>query len=54
MTEKARRSFIQSTMGLGATALTTLAVGTQANKRGAKFLKRRPDVETQCAKTVGG
>ena len=35
MTEKARRSFIQSTMGLGATALTTLAVGTHTNNANA-------------------
>jgi fumarylpyruvate hydrolase len=35
MTEKARRSFIQSTMGLGATALTTLAVGAHANNANA-------------------
>jgi len=35
MTEKARRSFIKSSWGLGATALTTLAVGTQANHANA-------------------
>ena len=35
MTEKARRSFIQSTVGLGATALTTLAVGTHTNNANA-------------------
>ena len=35
MTEKARRSFIQSTIGLGATALTTLAVGTHTNNANA-------------------
>ena len=35
MTEKARRSFIESTIGLGATALTTLAVGTHTNNANA-------------------
>ena len=35
MTEKARRSFIKSSWGLGATALTTLAVGTHANHANA-------------------